>query len=88
MTFLVLMQGPLCLAQLCVSFALNMNLLLLGYNSLDFAVKVIFDNHIFRSFFQHHVLKLKEVFSLESEGVGEALQRREELLVFLSLVKF
>jgi hypothetical protein len=65
-----------------------MNFLFLGYHSLDFAVKVIFDNNVFRPFFQHNILKLKEVFSLESEGIGEALQRCEELPVFLSLIKF
>ena len=59
MTFLVLMQGPLYLVQLCVSFALIMNFLFLGYHSLDFAVKVIFDNDVFHTFFQHHILKLK-----------------------------
>ena len=65
-----------------------MNFLFLGYHRLDFPVKVIFDNHVFRPFLKHHILQLEEVFSLESEGVGEALQRGEELPVFLSLVEF
>jgi len=65
-----------------------MNFLFFGYHSLDFAVKVIFDNNVFRPFLKHHILKLKEIFSLESKGIGEALQRCEKLPVFLSLVKF
>jgi len=65
-----------------------MNFLFLGYHSLDFPVKVIFDNHIFRPFLKHHILKLEEIFSLESKGVGKSLQRGEELPVFLSLVEF
>jgi hypothetical protein len=65
-----------------------MNFLFLGNYNLDFAIKVIFHNHVFRPFFKHHILELKEVFSLESKSIGEALQRCEELPVFLSLIKF